>query len=102
RADVEVVRVRAVVEVVAVLRAPDVDEPRRLGNARQRPEQHRAGDGEDRGVGADADGERQRGRELEQRAAAQQPVPVTYILPGGLDHARLPRSWSIRNSTPLG
>ena len=55
RADVEVVRVGAVVEALSVLRAADVDEAPGVGDAGRRLEQQRIGNREDRRVGADAD-----------------------------------------------
>ena len=53
--------------------AADVDETLGSATPARRPEQQRVGDGEDRGRGADADGERQRGGQREERIAAEQP-----------------------------
>src|SRR6185312_4574268 len=83
------VRVGGVVEAAAVLRAADVDKPRRVAEAGKRSKEQRARDREDCGARADADREGQGRREREQRAAAEESQRVANVLQSRLGHARL-------------
>ena len=77
--DVEIIRIRAGAEANSAPSAADVHETGRFDHARRRLEQERVRDGEDRGVGANADGERHRGRDRHDRIAAQQPCRVHQV-----------------------
>src|SRR5262249_45164523 len=78
----------AVVESLAVLRSADVDQAIRFDDTGRRLEQERVRDCEDRRVGADADGERQRGGQREQGVAAQQARGVAEVLKPGVEHGQ--------------
>ena len=64
----------------------DGGQPSGLGK-RQRLEQQRVDDGEDRGVDADADGQRDEGDEREARRLAQHAERVAQVADEGLEHA---------------
>src|SRR5262249_53275618 len=71
-ANVKIVRVRPVVEAMAVLRAADVDEPAGIHNTGRRLEEQGVGNGEDRRVRADANGQGEHRSQSEQRIAHEQ------------------------------
>ena len=64
---------------------------------RQRPQQHGADDGEDRGVGADAERQRQDGGQREGAILAEQPEREAEILNQSF-HVTLPRARGKRGS----
>ena len=80
-ADIEIIRIRARAEATTKPAGADVNETVRFDHARRRLEEQRVRHREDRGVGADAKGERERGSRGKEAITSKQPPGVSEIPP---------------------